>query len=669
MLALALGLLHVWAYSRVVEREVIGPARVAMAEGEGRGIGGDLPVVYNDFDGYYYTAFAREMVERGTFRVRWTRLDNAPEGRAVHWSSLFSWWLLCLARVHGWFTGISVAAAVPRVAYYANPLLLGLVLVLAGWAVWRRAGGGAAALFVLALGAFPETLQAFSYGRPDHHGLHLAFALGLLLCLVLGGGGWVRKEERGAGEGEEGFLLPRAEARRWFRTSGVLGGLGLWTGATQGSMVLFAAGLGGLAGIFLFVPGSGAADRRGGGTAGAPTRYDPSLWRTWARTGALVSLSAYAVEYFPGHLGLRLEVNHPLHALAWFCGGELLYLAAARRIGARPSNLRTLLPGACALAGLCLLPAAVFLGPSSWFLVKDPAMLRLHERIGEFAPFAAHPAAGDPAALFRLFGVFLLAIPLACLAACSPSLDRARRGIALLPLPAAALIFAAFLLQERWIGYFHCAALAVLAALFLLVRGERPFRRRALRFPAAALMLLLLLQVGASWAWTGRRVFAGAPPSKGLVLAYDAAVYDAARRITRDAAGRPAVVMCGPYAGSRLHFFSPCRTIPSLYWENLEGVRAAAAFFTDRGAAAERARRIARERGIDYVLADRDRDFVTLEGYVAHGEGSLRRLRDTLAFRLALGKDARPVWLEPVDLGSGAAARRFRLFRVHPERD
>src|SRR5256885_15769929 len=48
-------------------------------------------------------------------------------------------------------------------------------------------------------------------------------------------------------------------------------------------------------------------------------------WRAWAFGGAVTSLAAYLIEYFPSHLGSwELRAIHPLYGLAWLGGGELL---------------------------------------------------------------------------------------------------------------------------------------------------------------------------------------------------------------------------------------------------------------------------------------------------------------------------------------------------------
>ena len=65
---------------------------------------------------------------------------------------------------------------------------------------------------------------------------------------------------------------------------------------------------------------------------GAPVRpvwlSDPGLFRFWGLVGGGASVAVWLLEYFPNHLGLRLEVNHPLYAAAWIGGGEVLRVAA-----------------------------------------------------------------------------------------------------------------------------------------------------------------------------------------------------------------------------------------------------------------------------------------------------------------------------------------------------
>ncbi len=189
----------IFAECLVVYRTAIIPARhqsssvrrVGDAAGQPVATALTEPQYFLDFDGYYWVAYAREMVSEKHLRVHWTDLDNAPFGRPVAWSSAFSWWLILLGGVHALFSGLSVFSAISAAAYYANPVLMGLMLCAVGWTVYRRLGSRASCLLVLLLGLQPALLRDFGFARPDHHGLHLICALGVVLLAVLGGGGWV----------------------------------------------------------------------------------------------------------------------------------------------------------------------------------------------------------------------------------------------------------------------------------------------------------------------------------------------------------------------------------------------------------------------------------------------------------------------------------------------
>ncbi|HTB63020.1 MAG TPA: hypothetical protein VK737_05470, partial [Opitutales bacterium] len=112
------------------------------------------------------------------------------------------------------------------------------------------------------------------------------------------------------------WLPNRAQARQWFIASGVAGGVGLWVSTASEAPVLAEIGLGALLATGLFARGTSPQSW---------AKADPSLWRVWGWSGAATSIFFYLLEYFPSHLGMRLEVNHPLYAFAWAGGGEILF--------------------------------------------------------------------------------------------------------------------------------------------------------------------------------------------------------------------------------------------------------------------------------------------------------------------------------------------------------
>ncbi len=112
------------------------------------------------------------------------------------------------------------------------------------------------------------------------------------------------------------WLPNRRQARNWFIASGIAGGVGVWVSTASEAPVLAEVGLGALLATGLLARGA---------KQDGPIQADPSLWRVWGWSGAATSLFFYLLEYFPSHFGMRLEVNHPLYALAWAGGGEIIF--------------------------------------------------------------------------------------------------------------------------------------------------------------------------------------------------------------------------------------------------------------------------------------------------------------------------------------------------------
>ena len=117
------------------------------------------------------------------------------------------------------------------------------------------------------------------------------------------------------------------------------------------------------------------------------TQQAPGTWFLWGLSGCLASIGFYLLEYFPSHMGWRLEVNHPLYAVAWLGGGWILDQAAAWRPPGRfPARgfggfLRMLLALVACAAPL----AAILYAGDRVYWVSDKFLLSLHkEYILEF---------------------------------------------------------------------------------------------------------------------------------------------------------------------------------------------------------------------------------------------------------------------------------------------
>ena len=75
-----------------------------------------------------YTAFAADaqtwvrhalaLLEGGETRLRFTRIDNAPDGREVHWNSGWAWCIALAGRLEQWMHGAPLLPSVERAALW-----------------------------------------------------------------------------------------------------------------------------------------------------------------------------------------------------------------------------------------------------------------------------------------------------------------------------------------------------------------------------------------------------------------------------------------------------------------------------------------------------------------------------------------------------------------------
>jgi hypothetical protein len=651
---------------RSIEMAWIQPSMEVPAEGAaGRTQwGGMVPELRNppritlDNDPYYWVSYAREMADTGQLRIRHTNLDNVPFGREVHWNSGFMAWLVITGHVTSWFTGESLHDAIYTGSLYANPALFLIVLAVLGWCVMRQFGLAIAAGFVLLMPALPAIIWDFGYARADHHGMHNTAALGMLLFLVLGGMGWVRAG--GLTDPERGSVRLWPDQRAVtgaFVLSGVFGAMGLWVGATQQIFLLTGAGLA-LLGTILTAGGSGAA--------GDAIRFNPSVIRMWGITGCVGSLALYLWEYFPGHLGMRLEVNHPIYAFAWLGAAEVLYQIARYRLSSKVPCGRQLLLLAVGFF-FALLPAVVLvLGSSDWHAWRNEFMRRQHDFINEFEPFS-HALRDKPLmVVFARFGLLPIILPAAIATIVLPMLP-ARLKALILPGVFASLITGAMMFyQVRWAGLVSVSLVVLAVGFAAAIWGWVCNRRLLVRWIAAgSLAALLVVPNLIGFAITtaenrAREQVANLDP----YLAWLIASRDVAFNLKRIAAREPVRVMSGPGQTPALHFFGGIHGTGALYWENIDGVYDAAAFFSDP--AQDRALEIVRKRGITHVVIEQSPSMAEQSCAIYYGEANPEQLEQSLAWRLASPLGDVPDWLEPVPYYGSPMAANFlmRIYKV-----
>ena len=608
-----------------------------------------------DSDAYYWITYARQMVETGQWRVRYTYADNVPYGREVHWSQSVSWMLVAFGYARHLLTGEPMQEAIEGASIWVNPFLFVLFAIGFSWLISRRMGVAAGAFFMLTFVTLPDIHWEFHAFHLGHHGLHVAFSLGTVLCLVLGGLGWVTGREADAPD--DGFdrklkffrplqLLDRVKAGRFFAAAGIFTGLGLWIGATVQffSIGSLAAGVVLLA---FFMP-SRLTSRE--------AEYVPELWRTWGTWASVVGLAFYLVEYFPSHTAMRLEVNNPVYIIDVFCLGELMAQLTRWRLGRSRAGFFGGLKIVVLAAGAALVPLLVAFGPAQWHNLRDVSMARLHETIVEFYAYQKSNAqfnSGDQFSswFFNHYGIlpFFLAGALALLVSRRTKLQAWTASWISLWL----CVFSLFLTlwQIRWAGL-H----AVLSVWLMIMVGHIAWGNvlslPAARRPAGFVILLSALVLGQGVCFAVKDFLRLTELRNGRVIV--AQYVDAAMKkylalgLRAESQGKPMRVICDPEIAPFLYYFGGIPTVTSYYWENAQGLHDATAFFSDTGDAV--ARRIAKERRLTHVIVPANGRLQNIFSLIETGTMNANAAPPTLAMRLSSNPAGLPPWIK-LDVG------------------
>lgn len=599
-------------------------------------------------DAQVWVRHALSLVEGNQVQLRYTTIDNAPKGREVHWNSAWAWAIAGAGWVHHLFTGEPITSSVEKATVWLPPVALTTLMILLSAWVTRRAGLIAGLVIVAAMACHDRIYEGFFPSYVDHHGLLTVAVLGMLLGAVFMGGGWWQERTRTSAS-----VLPDSpeKARSAAAFSALCGACGLWVSAASTIPPIAIVGIAGLlAGWF-----HGRAARERG------ARFDPQVWRHWGRVGAAASVVFYLLEYFPFHLGLRLEPNHPFHALAWLGGGELiaqLIERAQRPAAERWTGLTSLI---WPLAAIAVVPLTIAIGGVKVFGVIDPFMAKLHnDYIQEFLPMWRTIRSFDGKATFQIVGManlpFILGIA-------TITYRRSETPIIVTFATIAAFFFTLMAWwQSRWLlnatGIQICLTLVLLATWTV---SARPLARWI-----AGLAVIGLLYIPSSVIrFTG---------SVNDVNARRVAPKDAMAPLNRDIAmtlraSQPQgdiVLLSSPNSSTGIGYYGRFKTLGTLYWENGEGLKAAAAIFGARSEA--EAAKLIRERGVTHIAIISDENFIEQYAHLLHPGDSPEQIRKCFGLALLLDRTV-PQWLQmipykvPDDLG--ALKSSVMLFKVN----
>lgn len=623
----------------------------------------DRPL-YMDPDSFNWIYNATAMVKNHQLRTRFTDSDNAPYGREVHWSNAFTWYLIALGKVNSLWTGDDLISSIEQTGRFANALLLGLFGIFWATILARKVNPLLAGLFPLTLVLFGVIRAETTFGYADHHALQLLLTISQMLAIAIGGGGFTGLSAA-ANDRSTAFasLQPPTvrEAHKWFFLAALFGACGLWVGATQQAVIIALIGAGGAISLVWWRLTCSKGEK--------PNRLSPApeVWRWWGISGGLLSVVLYLVEYFPSNLAMRLEVNHPLYALAWAGGAEIVYRICSliAEPGQKKANqahhLRAIIPAAVAVL---LLPAAMFFGQDSWHFIHDGVTTRTHQFILEFAPIFA-PRIGANLHYFAFgFGLFLLCPLIGVVYLCRKSTDTYHKLLLYQLMLVTIALTIASLFQERWSSFLAVS----LIALFVVLTSTacRPcsmtsagHRQRTLTILAIALFLL------PQWFLQIHLLYLDQDESSRFMRRYHTLPLILLSReiainlkfLSPDTDNR---VLCENSFGPMLAYFGTAHSVGSLYWENRQGLHDYAAFWS--AYSDEEAHAIVRQRGITHVGIQLDSDHLARRAqWIFRGIAGEDDIQRTFAYRLAYTPLNHPKWLEPFPLVYGDLLKREKV--------
>lgn len=526
-----------------------------------------MPVYLSEiaFDGYAWNRHAEHLGEDGHWRVRHTDFDNAPKGREVHWNSAFTWYLRGLGEACRAMTGDSLRNSIFRMSIWANPILLLLTLGIFTPLTARRFGplcGSVTAIGMIASSTFYE---GFLPSYPDHHGL-IAFALfGMVFGIAWAGAGWIQNKD-----GPD-FASPHSlkQARHGMIFSALCGAAGLWISALSTAVILGTIGLSALV-TMVFI-------RRNPKSSGAV--FHSELWKTWAVWGACGSLFFYLLEYFPFNMGMRLEVNHPFYAIAWLGGGWSIALLSEWLAGGKstPFPLRGLI---WPVAACAVLPLGILLGGDQVYSAKDPFLIKLYANIVETLPLFKRIELGSMT-MQSAFGWFPLFVLAAGILVFFRRVGMGTKAVLIFLSVPILLVTGLLIYQVRW-GMLTGPLYIALAGIVVPQIWRLVPRELGIRVVAGFLLLGIgFLFVEPAFknaftvAWMQYRNKDSLSPSAGQTMAL--LHRQMAGAILESAAGKPVVLLSSPNSSCLLSALGGFRTIGTLYWENVEGLKTAAA--------------------------------------------------------------------------------------------
>ncbi|MDO8543087.1 MAG: hypothetical protein Q7S40_21855 [Opitutaceae bacterium] len=570
---------------------------------------------------------ALTLLETDAWRIRYTAIDNAPWGREVHWNSAFAWLIAGNGWIRHLFTGEPVALATERaLAWFNVPLLLGTVMVFSAWTA-RRAGAMAGVFVGVAIVCMSDFYAGYAPNYADHHSVLSAANFGVVLGALFMGAGWWRTSPAGS------VLLPssREAARGAAIFSALSGAFGIWVSAAS---VLPSIAFVGTAGLL-------ATWWQGRALSQQDAAFDSGLWRLWGRLGAAACILFYLLEYAPSHMGWRLEVNHPLFALAWWGGAEIVAGLADWHLGTKPR--RPLWKLALPLLAVAAPALLIIAAGTKVFVFRDPFLQGISARVVEGL---ALPAAMRRMGLWtilesRLAWILAAMLPPVILICWGRRADRLLLGF--VAITCGAFLSMAFI-QVRFFANAGGAQIGAILAGMVALTQTRSLRWRY-GLVLGAVLIMLVLRIGflrEAQAQLQRREITRVDALQPLYR-------DLAARLRADQPDGDIVLLTNPDASNGIGYYGRLNTIGTLYWECVEGVRAAAKM--SAATSMDEARGLLQARRVTHVAITSENNFIREYFEMTNPEAKPDEWKTCFAFQLFLDRGT-PLWLERIEYNS-----------------
>jgi hypothetical protein len=141
---------------------------------------------------------------------------------------------------------------------------------------------------------------------------------------------------------------------------------------------------------------------------------------------------------------------------------------------------------------------------------------------------------------------------------------------------------------------------------------------------------------------------------------------DVARRISESSPGTVPTVLCGPNSSTELSYQAGLKTLGTLYWENMPGLKAAAHIFAVPDG--DEALRLLTASGVTHIVVPSWDNFAAAyDDLLAKTEG---RPGGMAFFKSILENEEYPTWLRPfaypIPSTSGIDSQSVRIFAVLP---